>query len=574
MSISTIKLFAYLYLFRLLNALLCRTFFQPDEFYQSLEIAHHQVFGYGFVSWEWRNAFDQSSGGIRSPLYPFLFVPPYALLKYLRLDQTFLLILVPKLIQAAIAAVTDLAIYRLSARVTSHHYASAALSCSLTSFFNAYAGIRTFSNSAESALTAVALSLWPWTGDQVAQSWTHLTISLCLAAISVIIRPSAVIFWALLGFQLLRHSHGETKMDVIALVSVVGCISAFACFVLDSCFYRLPTFTPLNFIRQNVYNSLSSFYGLNRWHFYFTQAFTFVNLSLFPTVIIGMMSLSVAKVGLENELVLLRLRSARFACLGTMLVLSVLPHKEFRFIQPLIPLFCVFAGRAMVNNYIEFRSLHPTPTQPSWLERTIQARPIGFIVRSVIAFGAALYLLTFQYRGQMAVVDYLRGVPETELQSVGLLAPCHSTPWQSHLHRAHLASEARNGSLLWMLSCEPPIHGQNLAIYKDQSDSFYEDPIKFLVDHFPSAVNDRFPGSIVNESSFQWPSHIVLFSNLLDVTSNQTSQGKARVGSFLQDLGYITDKEFENGRWHDDRRREGKVIVMRWNPAESDKAAR
>jgi hypothetical protein len=34
--------------------------------------------------------------------------------------------------------------------------------------------------------------------------------------------------------------------------------------------------------------------------------------------------------------------------------------------------------------------------------------------------------------------------------------PCHSTPWQSHLHKPHLAS---NGSQerLWMLTCEPPL---------------------------------------------------------------------------------------------------------------------
>lgn len=90
--LSSVQLFTYLYLFRLLNTLLCRTFFQPDEFYQSLEIAHHHVFGYGFVSWEWRNALDGSTGGIRSSIYPLVFVPGYALLKCLRLDDTYLLV--------------------------------------------------------------------------------------------------------------------------------------------------------------------------------------------------------------------------------------------------------------------------------------------------------------------------------------------------------------------------------------------------------------------------------------------------------------------------------------------------
>lgn len=34
-----------------------RTFFQPDEFYQSLEPAHRMVWGTGYETWEWRESF-------------------------------------------------------------------------------------------------------------------------------------------------------------------------------------------------------------------------------------------------------------------------------------------------------------------------------------------------------------------------------------------------------------------------------------------------------------------------------------------------------------------------------------
>ncbi|KAA1121180.1 glycosylphosphatidylinositol anchor biosynthesis [Puccinia graminis f. sp. tritici] len=92
MAAITLRLIGAIYLFRLLNALLCRTYFQPDEYYQSLEIAHRLVFGYGNQSWEWRPLPDGSTGGIRSPLHPFLFVPLYWLLRILRLDHTRLLV--------------------------------------------------------------------------------------------------------------------------------------------------------------------------------------------------------------------------------------------------------------------------------------------------------------------------------------------------------------------------------------------------------------------------------------------------------------------------------------------------
>lgn len=69
--------------FRTLNALLCTTFFQPDEFFQSLEVAHRLVFGYGWQTWEWRQ-----DNALRSPLHAMLFVPGYWLVKVLRLEQT------------------------------------------------------------------------------------------------------------------------------------------------------------------------------------------------------------------------------------------------------------------------------------------------------------------------------------------------------------------------------------------------------------------------------------------------------------------------------------------------------
>ena len=64
-------------------ALATSTFFQPDEYYQSLEVAHHLVFGYGQLTWEWL-----APKPIRSIVYPALNVPMYWLLKVLNIDDT------------------------------------------------------------------------------------------------------------------------------------------------------------------------------------------------------------------------------------------------------------------------------------------------------------------------------------------------------------------------------------------------------------------------------------------------------------------------------------------------------
>lgn len=104
--------------FRLFNALVSRTFFQPDEYWQALEVAHRLVFGYGYQSWEWRHATGGAEvgvkellvggggGGIRSPLYPFLFVPLFWILKMTGLDDTVLLVSTPSLSVARSGALT------------------------------------------------------------------------------------------------------------------------------------------------------------------------------------------------------------------------------------------------------------------------------------------------------------------------------------------------------------------------------------------------------------------------------------------------------------------------------------
>ncbi|KAL5988042.1 Mannosyltransferase aptg1 [Asimina triloba] len=65
--------------FRAVNALLVRTYFNPDEHWQSLEVAHRIVFGYGHLTWEWKK-------GIRSYLHPLIFALLYKILAFCGMD--------------------------------------------------------------------------------------------------------------------------------------------------------------------------------------------------------------------------------------------------------------------------------------------------------------------------------------------------------------------------------------------------------------------------------------------------------------------------------------------------------
>ena len=116
---------------RCLNALLLRTAFAPDEYWQSVEVAHRMVFGcagrlarappcvpspphplphppvpsYGHLTWEW-------AAGLRSYAHPAPFAALYLALRQLGLDSGWAVRRGPMLLQAVCAAATDVYAYR------------------------------------------------------------------------------------------------------------------------------------------------------------------------------------------------------------------------------------------------------------------------------------------------------------------------------------------------------------------------------------------------------------------------------------------------------------------------------
>lgn len=143
-------------------AVLTRTVFQPDEYFQSLEPAFHLVFGYGHLTWEWL-----SGNPIRSIIYPALNVPFYWLLKATGLAYTgwlgdWLLILLPKVLHGALGATTDIWLCDLARVTLGSDYVSTVFFLSLSSFFHVLALSRSLSNSLETSLSTMAFAYYPW----------------------------------------------------------------------------------------------------------------------------------------------------------------------------------------------------------------------------------------------------------------------------------------------------------------------------------------------------------------------------------------------------------------------------
>ncbi|KAI1794633.1 Alg9-like mannosyltransferase family-domain-containing protein [Ganoderma leucocontextum] len=522
------------------------TFFQPDEYFQSLEVAHHAVFGYGQLTWEWRGA-----NPIRSIVYPGWNIPVYWLLKVLKLDHTTALVWGPKLLHGVIAAGTDIWLLRLTRKVAGERYVNVAFYLSLLSLFHGLSLSRSISNSAETSLTTIALSYFPW--DIAIPSWrTELRTASLYAAVACAMRPTNAIIWVYAFAWLLWRLRKRPRDILLVLINALftGAVVFAVMVALDTKYYGKLTFTSLNFLLTNA-SSVSLFYGRSPWHYYLTQALPLLCLTSIFWVGKGAY-LSMGPAGAAPLRALLGLVA------WTVSVYSLAGHKEWRFIHPLLPPMHILAAKALVD-------ASSSSDGKTGERRSFPFRPSHLVL--LLSLPLLGYVMLFHGRAQIDVVHYLRTLPIEQSKSIGFLMPCHSTPWQAYLHRPDLAQDGDGA--LWALGCEPPLQGQDVFEYKDQTDVFYENPVRYLDTHFPQDVDPTFPPSplprsrpgVAADASYpwrhEWPQNVVFFGALLEQDG---------VHDLLGRLGY-EPVWYKGSLWEEDSRRRGGVQVWRYRPA-------
>ncbi|XP_073922097.1 GPI mannosyltransferase 3 isoform X3 [Castor canadensis] len=219
----------YLVLFtialRIFNCFLVQTSFVPDEYWQSLEVAHHMVFNYGYLTWEWAER-------LRGYTYPLVFASIYKILHLLGKDSVQLLIWIPRLAQALLSAIADVRLYSLMKQLENQELGRWVFFCQLCSWFTWYCCTRTLTNTMETVLSIIALFYYPWEGSKSMNSVTYSF----LVALAFIIRPTALIPWVPLLF---RHFWQERrKLDLILHHFVpVGFVTLSLSLVIDRIFF-------------------------------------------------------------------------------------------------------------------------------------------------------------------------------------------------------------------------------------------------------------------------------------------------------------------------------------------------
>jgi GPI mannosyltransferase 3 len=301
----------------------------------------------------------------------------------------------------------------------------------VTSPWNWFTLTRTFSNSLETTLTAGAFFYWPWPALSALPSnssnlypllspltvsnpsiplpdHSRLSLSLFLASLSVLLRPTSIITFLLLLPQSLSPT-------LLLHAIIIGPTTLLAVLVLDTAYFGRPTFPPYNFLKFNFLEELSIFYGSMPWHYYLSQGLPMILTTFLPFALHGLSGHVISIYSLVIG--------------GVILAFSMIKHKEARFISPLSPLCLLFAGYSISR------------VSRRWKRVLVP----GILVLNM---GIAWYLSRVHQSGVISVVHFLReDVPRNG--SVGFLMPCYSTPWQSYLQRPDIDA--------WKLSCDPPL---------------------------------------------------------------------------------------------------------------------
>ncbi|XP_076958345.1 mannosyltransferase APTG1-like [Bidens hawaiensis] len=499
---SSKKIFTLCLIFRIINSLFVQTYFNPDEHWQALEVAHRVTFGYGHLTWEW-------SKGIRSYLHPMLFAILYKILSILHLDTPLFMIKAPRLFQSVFSAFGDLYLFKLSHVLFGGHVAQWALFAQLTNWFMFYCITRTLSNSLETVLTVISLCYWPCLrvnsgpGPPVSRTWALVT-----AAIACAIRPTSAIIWAYVGLMELIGSCDRLKF-VFLQVLPIGSIVLGLTFLLDRLMYGSWVLVPLNFLKFNFLSSGGDYYGTHPWHWYFTQGFTVMIFTFLPFMAVGIV------------------QSKNWKLLGLVLwvlgLYSILGHKEFRFVLPVLPVALAFSGYslAMLNPQYSSNKNIKKPTR-------IRSKTVWKIRAAVIFLVAtnlpmAIYMSMIHQRGTEDVMNYLaKEAREGNVKSILFLTPCHATPYYSTLHQ---------NLPMRFLDCSPSEVKGNL----DESDRFMMDPIGFITEF---------------AKNWSQPSHIILFNN-----------EEKHLKDFLSSHSYDVRKRFFHAHFKVDRDLQESVVV-------------
>jgi hypothetical protein len=283
----------------------------PDEFYQALEPAHRAVFGYGWQAWEFVD-------GARHWTLPGLVAGVLWGAAQLHLP----LLPTVEVVCVALNALTIVAVYVLAQNLGASRWA-AALSATVFAMMGlaVFMAPRTMGEGLSSLPVTVALALC------VKPSTRRLVVAGVLLSLAVGLRLQNGLFC--LGALAIAWRRGTRREASTLLGVLLGGALLFG--LVDRLTWGSYFHSAITYLRFNLIEGRASAFGTSPFWLYVTALTTAEGVTLVP---LALLSLSAVRRAPEVPLILF----------GFLLVHSLIPHKELRFVFPLIPLLAAHAA--------------------------------------------------------------------------------------------------------------------------------------------------------------------------------------------------------------------------------------
>jgi phosphatidylinositol glycan class B len=291
--------------------------FWPDEIYQGLEPAHRLIFGYGIVAWEFQE-------GVRNWAFPGFVALVLKGCQMLGITDPRTYVMVVRVVFCTVGVATAAATYQL-ARSLGAAALAAAVGASIFALSAPaiYLAPRAMSESGAALLVALglALALPPRARSR------RLVLGTALLALAVCLRLQMVIFGVGLVAVLALRSPRQPALRALATFAAGMLLFGLTDLLTWGSWFH----SAISYLDANLVQGRSLTWGISPISYYPKVLLT----SMGPA---GLLMLGLAALGLR--------RSPALSALAVVFAAahSLVPHKEFRFLLPDLPLLCAIAA--------------------------------------------------------------------------------------------------------------------------------------------------------------------------------------------------------------------------------------
>ncbi len=300
----------------------------PDEIFQYLEQAHRNVFGYSYIPWEYRF-------GTRSWLLPyFISIFLYAF-KFFNIDDPVLYINFIKIVFCFISTTLIYSAYIITRRLFSDN--AGKIAAILTCFWYEliYFSHKPTPEVLGAYLFMIAMAIVITKSDNTSSIIFGLLCALVIALrIQYIVPIGFLGLYALLKWK--RKKIYLATLSSFVVITIAGYIDYITWGNFFISYYN-------NYLFNSVYN-ISSIFGVSPFTYYF--------------VILTVNSLGVFSITYLLSFKYLRNTWLLLLCLSSVIIShSIIPHKEYRFIFLVIPIFLVLLSNILNKVFLRYRQI-------------------------------------------------------------------------------------------------------------------------------------------------------------------------------------------------------------------------